>query len=985
MMRIKRWLAALLALTLCLGLISMGAAAEETTQQLYLKSMRYDNGYYLPENGGVSTTWNGAEPGIGRNVVFCTDQAATKLVPVDELVFSSDCMSLNVTEERFLKDKALLGYGCYLIPETFGTCVISYTDGDGVTYSMTINISLPAVSFYSSPVRSEDTYLNSMLPYRGEPTKSYLLLEDGAVVTNIDTDPYEEDQDLSFFQWENEAVDGKQVVAVTISEGFQSDEAYSIRVDYTDAAGVSRWNYSLFSIYESTSGLGYRFLTYGNDGPYVNTSEPLHREINLQMGFLTTAVFYWSDGQEETMLDYSQLSCTGPISLKRSFKLDYATDVNTTNIGEAAVTYTRDGKTYSVPVHVTLPGVGLYSTATASEEYYMNGSLCGTPGETVTGYLLPLSGTITGFTVSLFDRHTFNDVMQETQLDDSAKTILARYGITLTENEEKTWIRIDAVIDRSLQLSFHATHSEESSFCSVYIEDTFSQKESRWRANKSNPTVTFDGVTYTFGMGSDDSNGYSLYTAGVGFGYSTEDDSDVSETVSLLAVSNYAQANEAEAPEWLYKCISDVSFEVVDFINIDDYENQQTSNVTVSEVSKNDKGHYTATFTSLPGAFVTALVRVSFTLTLPDQEPVRYSSENIFNHEMYHELALDLSGTDTASELNELLGSDDAFLSWLTTEKAEQYSQYKSGNSYGRTTDFRLNLPNVSYDGVITLNVNTVQIAGLSGSWGGGKRTTMPGLRVCAAGCSEISEIDFVANPAITQTYDGETFTCGVLSAGSADHNQMGEVNWIRNCTFTGFDYGVRNTSWGYSSPSSGNRFRNCKIGILHDCAEKQWGNMSSFVSRCSFEGCGEAIRLLGFPKGISAASYSPKQCDFISNTIDLNSAVTDAMNLNGNYFGEFAEGITSTDQLTSLSQVRARAARVQGPVTLSTRYANPCTVSLSESNKILPEASFLMTGSLLGQSTMTAEQIAAADRNNDGVITSADLVLLAKELLSNG
>lgn len=31
MMRIKRWLAALLALTLCLGLISMGAAAEETT------------------------------------------------------------------------------------------------------------------------------------------------------------------------------------------------------------------------------------------------------------------------------------------------------------------------------------------------------------------------------------------------------------------------------------------------------------------------------------------------------------------------------------------------------------------------------------------------------------------------------------------------------------------------------------------------------------------------------------------------------------------------------------------------------------------------------------------------------------------------------------------------------------------------------------------------------------------------------------------
>lgn len=947
--------------------------------------MRYDNGYYLPEQGAVSTTWNGAEPGVGRNVVFCTDQNATKLVPVDELVFSSDCMSLNVTEERFLKDQALLGYGCYLIPETFGTCVISYTDGDGVTYSMTIDISLPAVSFYSSPVRSEDTYLNSMLPYCGEPTKSYLLLEDGAAITAIDTDPYEENQDLSFFQWSYENVNDKQVVAVTISEGFQSDEAYFIRADYTDADGASRWAYCIFRIYESTPGLGYRLLSYGNDGAYVNTSEPLRREINLQMGFLTKAVFYWSDGQEETILNYSQLSSTGPISLERAFELDYATEVHTTNLGEAAVTYTRDGETYSVPVHVILPDVGLYSTTTASEEYFLNGSLCGTPGETVTGYLLPLSGTITGFTVSLYDMHTYNDVLQETQLDDSAKTILARYGITMTENEEKTWIRIDAVIERSLELSIHATYSEGSSFSRVNICDTFAQKESQWRANKSNPTVTYDGVTYTFGMGSDDSNGYYLYTAGIGFGYSTEDDNDVTETVSLLAVSDYEKTSEAEAPDWLYGCISDVSFEVVDFINIDDYENQQTSNVTVSEVSKNAKGHDTATFSSLPGKYVTALVRVSFTLTLPGQEPARYSSENIFNHEMYHELALDLSGMDTASKLNELLSSDDAFLSWLTTEKAEQYSQYKSGNSYGRTTELRLNLPSVSYDDVITLNLNAMPIAGLSGSWSDGKRTTMPGLRVCASGCSEISYIDFVADPSITQTYDGETFTCGVLSAGSADRNQMGDAAWIRNCTFTGFDYGVRNTDWGYSSPNEGNRFRNCKVGILYDCAEKQWGTMNSSVSWCSFEGCGEAIRLLGFPKWISAASFTLNQCDFISNTTDLYSAVTDALNLNGNYFGEFAEGITSTDQLTSLSQVRARAARVQGPVTLSTRYANPCTVSLSEGNKILPEANFLMTGSLLGQTTMTAEQITAADKNGDNVITSADLVLLAKELLNNG
>lgn len=773
MMRIKRWLAALLALTLCLGLISMGAAAEETTQQLYLKYLTVTNNVYVPEHAYVNTTWERATPGYLTYVVFCTDSDGANHVPVDQLTLSTDCVRLETIEERFLRDSELFGYAVELHADKLGSSVISYTDGSGKSYSTTINVGLP--------------------------------------------------------------------------------------------------------------------------------------------------------------------------------------------------------------------DVGLYSTPTVSESDFMYNSLYGVPGEEVTGYLVSRSAAISDITVELYDMHTYTAILNETQLDDSAKTVLARYGITLTENEEKTWIRIDAVINQSLHLNVCTTYSDRISFNTITIADTFSQKESQWRANKSNPTVTYDGVTYTFGMGRDNSNGYYLYTAGNGFGYSTEDDNDVTETVSLLAASNYETANEAEAPDWLYDCISDVSFEVVDFINIDDYENQQTSNVTVSEVSKNDKGHYTATFTSLPGKYVTALVRVSFTLTLPGQEPVRYSSDNVFVHEMYHELALDLIGMDTASELNELLSGDDAFLNWLTTEKAEQYSQYKSGNSYGRTTELRLNLPSVSYDDVITLNVNAMPIAGLSGSWSDGKRTTMPGLRVCAAGCSEISSIDFVADPAITQTYDGETFTCGVLSAGSADHDQMGEVNWIWNCTFTGFDYGLRNTSWGYSSPNSGNRFRNCKVGVLYDCAEKQWGNMNSSVSRCSFEGCGEAIRLLGLPKWISAARFTLSQCDFISNTTDLYSAVTDAMNLNGNYFGEFAEGVTSTDQLTSLSQVRARAARVQGPATLSTRYANPCTVSLSESNKILPEANFLMTGSLLGQTAMTAEQIKAADKNGDNVITSADLVLLAKELLNNG
>lgn len=772
-MRIKRWLAALLALTLCLVLISMGAAAEETTQQLYLEYLTFTSSYYLPEHAYVDTTWERATPRYVTYVVFCTDSDGANFVPVDQLSLSSSCIRLETIEERFLQDSELFGYAVEIHGVELGSCVIAYTDDSGESYSMTINVGLP--------------------------------------------------------------------------------------------------------------------------------------------------------------------------------------------------------------------DVGLYSTPTASESSFLNASLYGVPGETVTGYLVPLSGTISDFTVELYDMSTYTAVLNETQLDDSAKVVLERYGITLTENEEKTWIKIDAVIDQYLQLTTKVTYSDGWEYLWITIGDAFQQKESQWRTNKSNPTVTYDGVTYTFGMGSDYSNGYYLYTAGGSFGYSTGDDSDVTESVSLLAVSDYETASEAVAPDWLYDCISDVSFEVVEYINIDDYDNQQTSNVTVSAVSKNTKEHYTATFTSMPGKYVTALVRVSFTLTLPNQEPVRYSSEHVFAHKMYHELALYLSGIDTASKLNELLSSDDAFLNWLTTENAEQYSQYQAGNSYGRTTDFRLNLPNVSYDDIITLNLNAVPIAGIGGSWNDEKRTTMPGLRACAKGCSEISYIDFVADPSITQTYDGETFTCGVLSAGSADNDQIGEVAWIRNCTFTGFDYGVRNTDWGYSSPTSGNRFRNCKVGVLYDCAEKWRGSQNFSVSQCSFEGCGEAIRLLGFPQNVRAAIFSLRNCDFIGNEIDLNSALTDALNLNGNYFGEFAEGVTSTDQLTNLSQVRARAARVQGPVALSTRYASPCTVSLSESNKLLPEASFLMTGSLLGQNTMTAEQIAAADKNGDKVITSADLVLLAKELLGNG
>ena len=161
------------------------------------------------------------------------------------------------------------------------------------------------------------------------------------------------------------------------------------------------------------------------------------------------------------------------------------------------------------------------------------------------------------------------------------------------------------------------------------IDNEIAVRIQNWRSNKRNPVITYNGEEYSFGIGRIDqeSGKFDMFHAGSGFGSTTgQEDATLSETVYLGAMVDFDTREEDAAPSWVYDCISDVSFDIVDYINAHDLSDQAEPNVFIDRT-------YTSTFNgcqmatvdidTVPGGFVEALLRVSFTVTMPDEEPVR--------------------------------------------------------------------------------------------------------------------------------------------------------------------------------------------------------------------------------------------------------------------------------------------------------------------------------------------------------------------------
>lgn len=907
-MRMKRWLAALLAIVLCLGMVAVCAVADTSAQPLYARFLSYDQDadrWYLSGEERADKQWI-TDLGNNSLVVFSTDEAGEHKVPVSQLQCSGDAADLSAAAGNFTVASGLEDYAVLLSTEKIGEAVVSYTNGSDC-YTFDVEVILPRIGFFSTSTRSETSFLNRTLPYYGGEQTIYLLPREGFNITGVETDT-----EMNFF---TAVVLDNGTATVTLSEGFEENCFYGIRVSFEGE--FSGTQYMSIQILDQSPGLLVRDINLNGDSWTINNNYS-SRSFSCPKGYSQyVAVLFVKDGVE-TPLPLKQLTFPDLVKGERmQGEADYFLKIQAKEFGTGAITYTRDGETYSLPVEVSLPSLGFYSGPVASEENYLD-SITGEIGSKQTAYLVwdsdlaPVQDPV----VTLYPDG--GSGLIEMKLDD---TRLAEYGISLTQEEND--IRIDATIDSSMMLLLGVkTRYGYTDYSSIRIRNSYAAKLNQWNEMAvGHPVLTYDGVEYTFGLGKMEYSGeFNLIRENVRLGYTAVDaDSACSMDIALGAMASAETEQETVAPLPVNTAITVTKVEILDYINTDDLEDQEVCNLTATKLdNRNALGMPQIHLQTEAGGFVQAMLLVSFTVQFPGQEPVSCQTSQVFNFSYTQQLELDLSEVDTTQELNQLLGSKASFEAWMKENDSENYRKYKAYQSISSSLqEIDLLLPAVTYDGLVEVGLYGDDFDfNLIGTSGNGKQTTIHGLWVKDGGGCGIRNISFVADENVKVTYGNETFTCGIFAycENNAEYAQ-GDVYGIENCSFTGFDYGVRGTSKGFACASFSNYFSHCKVGFLMDCGGKNAGRFGSDTSGSTFEHCGTAIEMRSLPSVISPYQYRIYECNFINNDLDISSGLSARLYCYRNYFGAYTEGG---------SNVLARPSRTRGLVITNPRYLYP-------------------------------------------------------------
>jgi len=918
---------------------------EDLSPGLKWSYVNKNNGQYVEDNR-LNTEINGSLDDSERMAVYYVNGETKTRIPMEDLDFPRNTQANLVIDDNpyyFWLDFTSLGTG-------------QITCGDYPNCVLPVSVELPKIGFYSSTERKANTYLRDILPFTGKDDISYILPAENWVITNIVLDPDKDGYDMRFFDC-NIASNGSYA-EISLSRGFE-DERYSLRVYVEEKNGTGKDDFYLsFKINDTSPGLRYRYLTSESGYHFLEDNEPLQDSMTSYLYSNRRIVVYFVDGDQETVLDIDDLEFPEDIVSVQTLNNNPSyIRLDLEHVGEDDITYTdEDGNVYGLTINCELPRAGWYSAPEASEEYYLPAlsgqMLYGKFGEIKTAYLVwdpKALPDFEGVTVFFKKSNEPEPALDDVPLKDTEK-VLSDYNIKLTPNLKEGYIRVDAEIDidKNLELTLIWDSGRKTSSW-LNIDNEVNVKVTDWRSDKTNPIIYYRGEEYTFGIGRIEQSGkFDMFEAGMGFGATTPNmEQTLNETVYLGAMVDYDTKDEEAAPAWIYDCISDVKFEIMDWINADDLNDQAESNVFVDRTYTsmfNGCKMATADIDTVPGGFVEALLRVTFTVTMPGEEPVVCTVDNVPHFAYHKELFPDMSEIRTAEQLNRILNDGKTFTAWIREQDEANgtnlYEEYMTNAALNWDAVYVLELPVVTYDDIIEVNLSGVAFE-LCGSTDRttGKATTMPGMWLHKNDVFHLRDINFVAVDGITQEYNGEVFTCGILAYGEYTWDRTGDAYKANECTFIGFDYGIRNTPYGYVCAGS-SHFNDCEVGYQIDCAGKNGGNANDTTEYAIFENCKTAIRILGLPNYITSYDYRIYNCDFINNNKDIESEIDGRLYCYFNYFGHYTRGAKSLVDVTDLDQIQSRPAGIKekknATIITNPRYALPINAWDTEDSNYL-------------------------------------------------
>lgn len=923
----KRVISLLLSLCMLLALVPatvIAESAQPTQSGLYCRWVDWDGNddpFISDDEPYLSSLDMKRTNGYDFVFYYTDDAGTTTRLSYEDLTFPDFLEYRSETEGAF-------SY-IYLRPSAFGKGTITYTK-DGKTYSLPVTVNLPEVGFYKEPSISEGAFLSEISDKTGGREQTVYFCWDKAYASDAESLQVEyqkRGQSWQTVDFNNEALAEIGLTAEPhFKEGYvkltiQIRNGISLILRLLGANG-RRYDRALLEISKELAdpGLSCRRVYFDTEGNLDVSSFQLYID-NMDVGYDHLFIFYYTDDNGTTKpLSFDDLAFPAFVGAQPGSSW---ISLCPSTFGSGEITYELEGKTYALPVLVKLPDIGFFSAPEASEESYLQRGVTGPYGTTETVYFLWPEDFYNGdLRVSLeieksFATHQPQQLLNAANLrDEGVQETLRQAGIDIQEiNTEERYIKMAVTVKNT---SAHLIIRSNGGFGTDIYTDQPAHETTSFQ---------YKGNDYLFCMGEPEGDrfGFGDNSWRIGTGFTRGEGAIGVRDVFFALVQNYRADNQQEAPSACYRWISDVSFEMVGVHDPDDPENKPT--IQLEEMPPIE---YHGCL--LPAVRMTATepcqgyLRVHYTVTLPGEQPREMTDDYIVFFYYYSEATLDAADLDTAEKLNAVFADSKSFMAWLQEKHPEVYADSKDNADFSYT----IQLPAVRYDDIITVNADLSQGIYLEGAIGedGGKATVMPGMRLENVGHFCIRNIAFEANEALLQTKDGERFTCGVLTIPEYDR-QCGAYIW--NCSFRGFDYGVRNTPTGYLCPASGNLFEDCKVGYLMDCGGKRSGHLNSLIEDSAFVRCGTAIRVNHIPEYYTPYDFRVIGCDFIDNKMDLDVRQKGIFYLWKNYYGytnPLSLGASLLEYLPRPSRIHDENGAL--PVT-NPRYAFPCSRFFAE------------------------------------------------------